>query len=159
MSPEAPKPQIIDSVPGMEPFSGNLPSREVTSIPESEATPQMRANAMFSPENVHPGAFVSRERLTVEETPAAEVVGTAVTSSLVELDQASVTEAPAKNEFADLWNVDDSEDADVEAAAVRSPRSSDNNIEIRVRQQMGIDAADRKLRTAAGLPPRTFNLK
>jgi hypothetical protein len=91
MSPETPNQPIIESVPGAEPFTGQLPDRRIVRIPEDQVTPQMRANAMFSPDNVHPGAF-KPEAITVPAVAeqSAEIIGAAVAGSVVEVDEASI---------------------------------------------------------------------
>jgi hypothetical protein len=90
MTAEAPEP-IIDHVPGMEPFTGQLPDRRIVRIPQDQVTPQMRANAMFSPDNDHPGAF--KPEVITEPSRAEqpmETIGATATTSAAEVDEASV---------------------------------------------------------------------
>ena len=63
---ETPAPQeFIDHVPGVEPFDGQPPTRDVIRIPEDQVTPEMRANALNSPYRV--GAGVLRPAIPGEQ--------------------------------------------------------------------------------------------
>lgn len=144
MSPESPK-EIITNMPGAEPFTGQLPNREVVTIPGDQVTSQMRANAMFSPDNVRPGAFkpeASAESAQPAATEQAEAIGGTVTGSLVEVDQVSA-EAGPKEAFADIWS-DEEPTGSVEDAAIRPPVKplTEGDIEaIRMQKQMDINRA------------------
>ncbi len=153
--------QMITEVPGMEPYAGQMPSREVVTIPADKVTAQMHANALGSPNNIHAGAFKPEMAANSAEQSISgptEAVGSTAVQSLVEVDQASL-EAPVAdaNEFESLWNVEGPEDIEVQPASAQPSRESD--VAIRTRQQMAISAADRSNRAQAGLPPRTYDLR
>ncbi len=143
---------------------GQMPSREVVTIPEDQVTPEMRANAMFSPYNNRPGAprpEVADESTEQPLSSTSEAVGSTVTESLVEVDDASTEPDKADDSFADIWSTEEPTGS-VESAAVRppvKPLTEGDKVAMRTQQQMDIDRADRTNRENAGLPPRTFDLR
>ena len=70
----------------MEPFAGQLPHRENIVIPDDQVTPEMRANALGSPDNVHFGALKPEAVQPAEQepTPVAGLAGTVAVNSAIE---------------------------------------------------------------------------
>lgn len=112
----------------MEPPVSQTPNREVVSTPADEATPETHANAMFSPNNVRPGAFKAEAAPNQAEqvaTESADTVGGVATGDSVVVDEASVDMPVTTDEFKDLWDASLPEEVNVEQAAVR-PNTANN---------------------------------
>lgn len=108
----------------MQPFESQLPSREAIVIPEDQVTPQMRANAIGSPDNVHPGAFKPEMAPAAEKevSHVAEAAGSAATRAAVEVTEPS-------NEYDALFNVADTEEkVDATATAYRPTKEQGDAI-------------------------------
>lgn len=117
MSPESRQPIPVEKV--------GIP------IPADQVTPEMRMNAIGSPERVGAGVLRAPEQAEAteaQELPATEVLGDTVVASQVEVDASSVgsPSAEKENPYDKLFQLGDDEAApfDPEDAAVRSLKSN-----------------------------------
>jgi hypothetical protein len=117
MSPENNSQPMIDGVPGMPAYEGKMPSNEPIVI--ENPTPEMRANAMFSPDNVHPGAFRSEVTNTPAQDETAKPLGNMAVESKVQVDTDSIEPRnipPAQTSLrTDYWKKPTTEQIDTAA--------------------------------------------